>query len=260
MYANIDGVKVYYEINGDGYPILLFHGWGGNSKSLYPIGSVLEKNYKVIYIDFPGFGKSDTPTKSFDGEDYKNIILKLIDNLKIKSYVILGHSFGGRIGIRVAKERKDEVKGLILIDSAGIRDKKTIKQRFTEKTFKLLKNLTIKLFKGKSQEKILNNLRKFFGSKDYKSVNGVMRDTLVKIVNEDLSSIMSEIETKTLIIWGENDKELPLRHGYIMKEKIKNSKLVIIKNAGHFPYLDNLTKVVSEIKNFLGEISNEFNK
>lgn len=259
MFANIDRIKVYYEIHGDGFPIFLFHGWGGNSNSLYPIGSVLEKDYKVIYIDFPGFGKSDVPLKSFDGEDYKNLILKFIDSLNLKGYAIIGHSFGGRIGIRIAKERKEEVKALILIDSAGIRDKKTLKQRFTEKTFKLLKKLVIKLFKGKSQEKILNNLRKIFGSKDYKSVNGAMRDTLVKIVNEDLSSIMSEIDTKTLIIWGENDKELPLRHAYIIKEKIKNSKLVIIKNAGHFPYLDNLTKVISEIKLFLGEINNEFN-
>ncbi|MDI6861631.1 MAG: alpha/beta hydrolase [Caldisericia bacterium] len=260
MFVNIDNLNIYYEIHGDGMPILLFHGWGGNSFSLYPIGMNLEKEYKVIYFDFPGFGKSDIPKRPFDGEDYKNFILKFIDFLNLKNYIIIGHSFGGRIGIRIAKDRKDKLKALILIDSAGIRDPKTLKQKFTEKTFKFLKNLVIKNFKGERREKILKILRGTFGSKDYKSVDGVMRDTLVKIVNEDLTSIMKEISTPTLILWGENDKELPLRHAYIMNKNIKNSKLVIIKNAGHFPYLDNLIKVISEIKSFLGEVINEYSK
>lgn len=254
MFVKIDDLNIYYEIEGDGNPILLFHGWGGNSYSLYPIGSLLKDSYKVIYLDFPGFGKSDIPKKSLNGEDYKNIILKLIDFLKLKEYSIIGHSFGGRVGIRIAVERKNDLKGLILIDSAGIRDKKSLKQRIREKSFKILKRLFLKATKGKTRDKIISSLQNLFGSKDYKSVNGVMRETLVKIVNEDLLPLLKEIETKTLIIWGEFDKELPLRHGLIMKENIKNSNLVVIKNGGHFPYLDNLPKVISEIKNFLGEI------
>lgn len=257
MYIEIENLRIYYEIHGKGKEILLFHGWGGNSNSLYPIAFSLSRDYKTILLDFPGFGKSDTPKKPFDGEDYKNVILKFIDALNLKDYTIIGHSFGGRIGIRVAKERGDELKGLILIDSAGIRDKKSFKQNFTEKTFKFLKKVVNKFFIGDRREKILNKLRKIFGSKDYKSLDGIMRDTLVKIVNEDLLPIIKEIKTKTLIIWGEKDKELPLRHGFIMNENIKNSKLVIIKNGGHFPYLDNLPMVVSQIKNFLGEIYNE---
>ncbi|MCX8095055.1 MAG: alpha/beta hydrolase [Caldisericia bacterium] len=259
MFALIDNLKIYYEIYGDGKPILFFHGWGGNTNSLYPISNILKNEYKVILIDFPGFGKSDIPYRSFNGEDYKNLILKFIDYLNLKDYTIIGHSFGGRIGIRVAANRKSEIKGLILIDSAGIRDKKTLKQRFSENTFKFFKKIIIKTIKGEKQEKLLNSLRKIFGSKDYKSVDGVMRDTLVKIVNEDLLPIMKEVETKTLIIWGENDKELPLKHAYLIKENIKNSKLVIIKNAGHFPYLNNLSKTIYEIKNFLGEIYNDNN-
>ncbi len=254
MYVKIDDLNIYYDIQGEGFPILLFHGWGGNSNSLYPIGNYLKDKYKVIYIDFPGFGKSDVPKCSLSGEDYKIIVSKFINYLNLKDFIIIGHSFGGRIGIRIATERKKDIKGLILIDSAGIRDKKKLKQRISERTFKFLKSAVLKLLKGKTKDKTISFLQKIFGSKDYKNVDGVMRETLVKIVNEDLLPILKEIEAKTLIIWGEFDKELPLRHGLIMKENIKNSNLVIIKNGSHFPYLDNLPKVLSEINKFLGEI------
>lgn len=254
MFLEIDGLKIFYNIEGEGNPIVLLHGWGANSDSLYSLFHYFKKKYLVINIDLPGFGKSDTPNKSFDGEDYKNIILKFISNLKLKNFTIIGHSFGGRIGIRIASENPFELKSLILIDSAGIREKKTNKQKISESTFKILKKLTLKIIKGKSQEKILDYLRNIFGSTDYKMQKGIMRDTLVKVVNEDLTSNLKKIKIKTLIIWGEKDKELPIKHAYLMHDLIKNSKLVIIKNAGHFPFLDNTTKVLNSIESFLEEI------
>lgn len=254
MFVEIDGLKIFYNIKGDGNPVILLHGWGANSDSLYPIYNYLKNNYYVINLDLPGFGRSDIPLNSLNGEDYKNIILKFINYLNLKNYTIIGHSFGGRIGIRIAKENPTELKSLILIDSAGIREKKKVKQKISESTFKLLKKLVLKIIKGKNQEKFLDKLRNIFGSTDYKSQKGVMRETLVKIVNEDLTSYLKDIKTETLIIWGENDKELPVKHAYIMNNLIKKSKLVIIQNAGHFPFLDNLIKVLNSIESFLEEV------
>jgi len=254
MFVEIDGLKIFYNIDGNGYPVILLHGWGANSDSLYPLYNYLKNNYYVINLDLPGFGRSDIPLKSLNGEDYKNIILKFINHLNLKNYTIIGHSFGGRIGIRIAKENPIELKSLILIDSAGIREKKKVKQKISESTFKFLKKMVLKTIKGKNQEKFLDKLRNIFGSTDYKSQKGVMRETLVKVVNEDLTSYLKDIKTKTLIIWGEKDKELPVKHAYIMNSLIKNSKLVIIKNAGHFPFLDNLIKVLNSIESFLEEI------
>lgn len=254
MFLEIDGLKIFYNIEGEGNPLILLHGWGASSGSLYSLFYYFKKKYLVINLDLPGFGKSDAPNKSFDGEDYKNIILKFISNLKLKNFTIIGHSFGGRIGIRIASENPFVLKGLILIDSAGIREKKTNKQKIRESTFKILKKITLKIFKGKKQEKILDYLRNIFGSTDYKMQKGIMRDTLVKVVNEDLTTYLKRINTKTLIVWGEKDKELPVKHAYLMHSLIKDSKLVIIKNAGHFPYLDNITKVLSSIESFLEKI------
>lgn len=251
MFLEIDGLKIFYQIEGEGYPLILLHGWGANSDSLNSLFHYFNKKYLVINLDLPGFGKSDTPIKSFNGEDYKSIVLKFIKSLKLKNFTIIGHSFGGRIGIRIASENIDELKGLILIDSAGIREKKTNKQKISEATFKILKKITLKIFKGKKQEKFLDFLRNIFGSIDYKMQKGVMRETLVKIVNEDLTTNLKRINTKTLIIWGEKDKELPVKHAYLINSLIRDSKLVIIKNAGHFPYLDNITKVLSSIESFL---------
>ncbi|MGQ9844996.1 MAG: alpha/beta fold hydrolase [Caldisericia bacterium] len=254
MLLEIDGLKIFYNIEGEGNPLILLHGWGASSDTLFSLFHYFKKNYFVINLDLPGFGKSDTPNRSFDGEDYKNIVLKFIKSLELKNFTIIGHSFGGRIGIRIASENPFELKGLILIDSAGIREKKTKKQKISESTFKILKKIILKLFKEKKQEKFLNYLRNIFGSNDYKMQKGIMRDTLVKVVNEDLTSNLKKIKTKTLIIWGEEDKELPIKHAYLMHNLIKNSKLTIIKNAGHFPFLDNTTKVLNSIESFLEEI------
>lgn len=254
MFVNIDGLKIFYNVEGEGYPILLLHGWGVNSDSLFPIFNYLKNSFRIITLDLPGFGRSDTPYESFDGDDYKNVVLKFINYLSLKNLTILGHSFGGRIAIRLAKENLNDLKGLILIDSAGIREKKRLKQKISEGLFKFLKKVINKILKGKTKDNILEKLRNIFGSIDYKSQKGVMRDTLVKIVNEDLTPFLKEIKVKTLIIWGEKDKDLPIKHAYLMNELIENSKLVIVKNAGHYPYLDNLTKVLNSIEIFLKEL------
>ncbi|MGB9843310.1 MAG: alpha/beta fold hydrolase [Caldisericia bacterium] len=259
MLVEIDGLKLFYYIEGKGNPIILLHGWGANSDSLLPIFNYLKKNYLTISLDLPGFGKSDIPLNSLNGEDYKNFTLKFIKYLNLKNFVIIGHSFGGRIGIRIAKENLSDLKGLILIDSAGIREKKTKKQKISESIFKLLKNLSIKIIKGEKKDKFLEKLRNIFGSIDYKSQKGVMRETLVKVVNEDLTPFLKDIKVKTLIIWGEKDKELPIRHAYIMNREIQNSKLIVLKNCGHFPYLDNLTKVLNFIESFLVELYGNIN-
>lgn len=260
MNINIDGLNIFYRVEGSGNNLILLHGWGVSSDSLYPILNYLKRSYKVYALDLPGFGRSDIPKSSFDGENYKNIVLKFIKELNINDYVIIGHSFGGRIGIRISRENNPNLKGLILIDSAGIRDKKSLKQKLSEGLFKLIKRVVLKIFKKEKGEKILDFFRNILGSIDYKSQKGILRETLVKIVNEDLKPFLKDIKVKTLIIWGEKDRDLPLRHAFIFKNLIKNSKLIIIKDGSHYPFLENLTKVLNSIELFLRDVYNENNQ
>ena len=120
-------------------------------------------------------------------------------------------------------------------------------------TFKALKNI-FKLFPN---AEMFNNIRERvlgkFGSSDYKKSPEILRKTMSIIVNEDERDILTNIECPTLLIWGENDEDTPLEDAKIMEKNIKDSGLVVLKNAGHFSYLDCYNDFSVIIKNFLME-------
>jgi pimeloyl-ACP methyl ester carboxylesterase len=97
----------------------------------------------------------------------------------------------------------------------------------------------------------LESYRKKTGSQDYRNASGVMRATLVKLVNEDLRHLLPAVDAPTLLLWGENDTDTPLASGQIMQQLIPQAQLIIFTNAGHFPFLDNFTKFTNSLDDFL---------
>jgi pimeloyl-ACP methyl ester carboxylesterase len=101
-----------------------------------------------------------------------------------------------------------------------------------------MKKVYITLVRGSSKEEKLEKFYKKFGSTDYKESEGIMRQTMVKVINDNLQSLLPSINAPTLLIWGENDEDTPLYMGKIMEDKIKDSGLIIMKKAGHYSYID----------------------
>ncbi len=223
MEVKIDNLIINYDCDGEGENIVLLHGWGANKYTWNDLYSHLTKNYKVYRFDLPGFGESPEPEKSLSITELTEIFHEVFMKLNISSPILLGHSYGGRIVIKYASLY--DVQKIILVDSAGIKQKLNFKKKFKIKTYKLLKKLNIKWIK--------------MGSKDYQSATAVMREMIVKAINEDLSPILKDIKSQTLIMWGENDTVTPLKDARTLNDNIKNSGLVIIEKAGHFPYIEN---------------------
>ena len=137
---------------------------------------------------------------------------------------------------------------MILVDSAGIKKRLSFLSRIKIKIYKL-KKWWYKLTKNVVK---FNNLINNSGSYDYKMASPVMKQTLVKVINEDLKPYLKKIEVETLIIWGRDDKETPIKDALIMNKLIKNSGLVTLENTGHFPYLENKHTFNIIISNYLG--------
>ncbi len=243
MFLETKGIRTYYEKGGNGTAIFLLHGWEGRANSLRPIFNLLKNNFCVYSLDLPGFGMTDFPKIPWGTEDYAFFVREFLDKLGISRCDIIGHSFGGRIGIWLSSNYPEIVNRLILIAPSGIKPRRKPMYFLKVLIAKLAKNLPYRL-----KEAIYNRI----GSKDYRLSSKEMRQTLVKIVNEDMRPLLSKITLPTLIIWGENDGQTPLYQGKIMEEEIKNSKLVVIKNAGHFPYLDNFFDFSHTLLDFLG--------
>ena len=131
---NINGVEVNYVRYGNpkGKTVVLLHGWGQNIEMMKPIGDRLDND--VIIVDLPGFGKSSEPTYPWMVDDYVECIKELLENLKVKNPILIGHSFGGKISLLYASKYK--VDKLILFGSPF---KKVVK-KLSVKT-KILKGL-----------------------------------------------------------------------------------------------------------------------
>lgn len=238
--------KLHYEyffITENVATIVLLHGWGGNFQSFLPISSAFE-GYNVLSVDFCGFGMSDKPNYDFTIFTYADVIVQLIRYLKLKEVILLGHSFGGRVAMILGNNNQINITKIILIDSAGIKPRFNLKKKFNILRYKINKKLVAINLKNK---KCLQK----FGSVDYKSLEENEKKVFLNIIKQDLSNFAKNIMQNTLIIWGEKDKDTPLYMAKKLHKYIKCSKLFVVKDAGHFSYIDDSLNVIKIIKEFL---------
>lgn len=250
MQINIDGININYVDEGQGSVVLLLHGWGGSIQTMMPIANMLKDKCRVIVMDLPGFGESDNPVEPWNSYDYAACVNRFIELNKLDSIILFGHSHGGRISI-ILSSMYDYVKKLILIDSAGIIPKRKLNYYIKVYSFKILKSAYLLFVGGNSKEQKLEKFYKKYGSTDYKSSDGIMRQTMVKVIHDNLIDLLPDIKSPTLLIWGENDEDTPVYMGKIMEERIKDSGLIIFKNAGHYSYVDNYEQFKAVINVFL---------
>jgi len=250
MFTYIDGLKINYSDEGEGYPVLLIHGWGSSIAPWNPIKKGFQ-GYRLIMLDLPGCGESEILKKDWGLEDYCDFILKFMKALEIENPIMGGHSHGGRICINMVAEGMVNPPKLILFDSAGVPSKKTFKKRFKTFCFKTVKTiLTLPIIKSFSKNAI-DAARAHFGSADYRSAPEVMRKTMVRVINTDLRPIMPKISCPTLLIWGENDTDTPLSDAKQMEALIPDSGLCVIKGADHFAFIRRPHEVIAILKSFL---------
>lgn len=244
----INNLRINYKIAGRGPAVLLLHGWGGSSDSWLEVEEFLVKeNYSVITPDLPGFGKSSPPPEPWGIQDYSDFVFSFVEKLKLDSFFLLGHSFGGRISIKFSGQHADKLKSLILCDAAGIKMKPDIKT----KTIMAIARAGNVLFSHRLFAMIKERFRNIFYSllrnKDYVKANGVMKETIKKALAENLFSELPKIKVKTLIIWGEADRLVPLKCAYAFNKQIAGSQLNIMPKIGHSPHLEapeQLSKII----------------
>jgi pimeloyl-ACP methyl ester carboxylesterase len=255
QHVTIDGVTVAYDIDGSGPPMLFLHGWGGSAKSFLPVYQTFAQWFRVIAIDFPGFGESSMPTEVWGVGEYAEFVHKFLRHLGIEKTHIVAHSFGGRVTIWLAAHHPEIVDKITLVDAAGVKPKRPPKYYVKVYTFKLLKKMYNAGLLGPRSEERLQKLYSMFGSKDYQEA-GPMRQIMVRVVNQYLEPHLPKIKSPTLLIWGENDTATPVREAKIMEKLIPDAGLVVLPNAGHYSYLDQLGSFNKILKQFyLGSTS-----
>lgn len=245
----INNLHINYIKKGKGKNLLIIPGWGTTINTYMPLIESLSKDYTVYSLDMPGFGLSEEPPNPWNIDDYVVFINSFLKKLKIKSPYLIGHSNGGRIIIKMmSQKQKIKCSKIVLISSAGIVSKMNLTKKIKQKIFKLGKKLITN-----TSPNLLNHLKKHFGSDDYKKASPTMRETLIKLVNEDLKAYLEKINVPTLLIWGTKDTATPLLNGITMENKIPQAKLIKIENCTHYVYLEKLPYVAKIITEFFEE-------
>lgn len=247
--------SIYYSDNHKDAPcIVLLHGWGQSSELMKPIQQHYEHDFRVLNIDCAGFGLSDPLQDVWGISDYADSVIVLLKKLNVSNPIIIAHSFGARIAIVVAN--KIQVSKMILTGAAGIKPKKSLATKMRILFYKSAKQV-LKL-PGLSQ--FQPRLQSAFGSEDYKNTSGFLRQSFVRIVNEDLTAQLSFILAPTLLIWGEHDDATPLWMGQLMEKLIPDAGLVVFEEDDHYAYLHQLKRFLTVTDVFLQQKESRANE
>lgn len=240
MIKTVNGIKINYEEKGEGDLIVLLHGWGSNIKLFANLIELLAKKYKVVAMDMPGFGESAEPPSAWCVDDYVDFVLDFLKDYDTDKVMLLGHSFGGRVIIKLNSRENlpFKITKVILVDSAGIMPPKSNKKSFRTYYYKVGKAILSTGIVQKIAPDALENFRKKMGSADYAAASPLMRQVLVKVVNEDLEYLLPNIKCPTLLVWGVNDTATPISDGEKMEKLIPDAGLVKLENAGHYSFLE----------------------
>lgn len=230
---NVDGRKfdISYEIVNPSAKkdIIFLHGWGSNKEIMKNSFFNHLKDFRHIYLDLPGFGKSSNDYV-LTTKDYAKIVDDFLFLLNSSKDIIVGHSFGGKVATLLTP------KNLILLSSAGILE---------EKDF----SVKLKIFFAKILNKIgLRNITKFFRSKDVNNMSENMYITFKNVVDEDFTQYFSNFENNSLIFWGKEDKATSLTSGEKINNLIKKSNLVSY-DGDHYFFVYHSKDICERIEN-----------
>lgn len=225
--------------------IYILHGWTYSLEKWQDFLDLLSKNgLEPILLKVPGL--TEVSDRVWNLDDYVEWLKKETEN--DDSFVLIGHSNGGRIALAFTVRHPQRVKHLVLIDSAGIYHNEfaiRTKRLFFASLAKIGKKLT-------NSEALRSILYKLTRESDYKNANPQMRQTLVNLIQSDKDLDIGIINVPTTIIWGQNDKITPFSDGRVMAQKIKSAKLYIVKSAGHSPQYSHpkevSQKIIEELK------------
>lgn len=251
MNVQIGDLKIHYVEQGSGPDVLMLHGWGASADSFKSIIGALQDKCHIIALDFPGCGKSDLPKEPWDIDDYVEMILEFCKNLNLNNPILIGHSHGCRVIMKMCGTGLMTPPKIVFIDGAGLKPKFNLKKSVKVATFKTIRKVFEHRIFGEKGKEIVKNARSHFGSADYSSAPEVMRKTMVKLVNDDMTPFVPNIKASTLLIWGENDTATPLYMAKKIEKMIKDCGLCVIKGTGHWSFAEKPLEVNAILRSFI---------
>jgi len=240
-YVDLNGAKIFYQIAGQGTPLILIHGFPLSGQLFQSQLAGLSNQFQVITPDLRGFGKSTAPNASGSIQTYAQDIVALMDHLGIKKAIIGGHSMGGQITLELYRERPDLFLGMVLIDTNAM--PATVVEQAQWPAFgvqaqalgvpSIVPTITPQMLTG--IERLLNPVPtlEMMDILAEGSLNGVKGGGQALATRLDYTPLLPTIKVPALVVVGLDDPIYPLEVSEMMKAAIPKARLVIIPSAEH---------------------------
>lgn len=265
-FKELNGIKVYYEyypVHSSKKTIFLVHGFLSSSFSFRRMIPLLQREYNVISVDLPPFGKSGKSKRFiYSYENMAKTVIHLLEALSINQVTMIGHSMGGQICLNVAHLRPDLVEKNVLLCSPGY--SKRLKPSLVLSSYLPFFHLIVKLKLAASgvqqnlrtvvydqnlidDEMLVGYSQPFLEKDIFRALTRMIRDREGDLSPQDLQ----KIDTPCLLIWGDHDRIVPLSIGRRLHQDLKNSELVVLKETGHLVPEEKPEQVFIHINNFI---------
>ena len=228
--VSINDMEMYFEVYGEGEPVVLLHGFFGSSKMWEPLRDELASAFQLIIPDLRGHGKSTNPGKEFTHRQSAKDVYALLDHLEIDRFKAMGVSTGGMTLLHMATQQDDRLESMVLIgatvyfpdEARAVMEQTTFEKR-NDPMWSWLND-----YHSRGDDQIEMLFNQFHGFKDsYDDMNFT-------------SPLLSTIETQTLVVHGDRDIFFPVNIPVEMYRAIPNSYLWIVPNGGHVPIFDEM--------------------
>jgi pimeloyl-ACP methyl ester carboxylesterase len=250
MLKAFDGGRLFgASFGADGGPwVLALHGWGrshqdwravlgaqaaktGASSVPHPASASTAREpgaVGAVALDLPGFGATPPPPEVWGSDDYAAAIAPVLAELQVPA-VVVGHSFGGRVAVHLAAAQPRLVRALVLTGVPLLRN--SAGSRRPPLSYRVGRSLHRFGLIGESR---MESLRQRYGSPDYRAATGVMRQVLVRTVNETYEDELREVTCPVELVWADDDTEAPLSVAETAAGKLDSPRLTVCPGAGHF--------------------------
>ena len=268
QFLTISGMKVHVRDEGpkdDPLPIILVHGTSASLHTWDGWTEVLSQHHRVIRFDMQGFGLTGPhPDAKYRIEDYAETLVNLMDALQIDSAIVAGNSLGGYVAWSAAVLYPARVAKLVLVDSSGIPfESQSVPIAFRIYSSPLLKSLFGHIMPRSLVQSSIENV---YGNPD--KISGDLVDRYFELTTREgnrealakrfldtkagqLANRLGELTQPTLILWGEQDRLIPVSVGQRFHQEITHSQFISFSELGHVPHEENPQITAAAVEQFL---------
>jgi len=262
-FLDIGGLQAHYRDEGRGFPLVLLHGAASSLFTWDAWAADLSKDYRVIRYDLPGFGLTGpNATRDYSMAWHVRFLEAFLDKLNVPACYLAGNSFGGRIAWQFAYAHPERVKKLILVDASGypVPERKILAMRLAKMpviglileytTPRFFVAMTVRQTYGdpsRVTDAVVDRYYDLIRRAGNREAFGILNRTSM----QDSSARIQKLGVPTLILWGSEDRGIPVSCAERFHRDIRNSQLIVYRSVGHIPMEEIPAETIRDTRAFL---------